>query len=857
MNASLILRLVAALLIAVFCAAIPAWAQDSPQSPTEAVDDAMAPALPRPGSSQSGTEIEAERTKLDGLAVELTGISKQISASSTDDQKLVALKGRLDAISREILEAAVAFRPRLSEINTRLDQLGPAPADGQPAEPEAVAEERNRLVREKAEINALIGEQEDIALTTAKLSDDIAAMRRDLFTRRLLERVDLRQTLQAQVFADTADMAEGIWRKVSSWLRFAVSFKLNAVLAVLFFSLLAAYLILFLGRQFFYSLRERIVGHTEPSYLDRVSAAFWSTVIPTMALTVFLGLTYTLLDQFGILTGSMPELIGGLFNVIGVIYFVRRLSTSLLRPRQRAWRLFPVTDAAAYRLRALVVAMAGVVGLDFLVSVGARVQSSPLGVSILSNTIAVVLVGILILIIAGVKLFENEEGAATAWGRGVRALLYLLALFPIAAALLGYLGLAIYASRQIVVNGAFVVTAIIGFMTASAVGQEDALSNTRIGRWLRRHYNLTDTSLDRFGILAGVVVNILVVVIVLPLILLQLGFQPADLANFASVASSDIQIGSVSFSLVGILSGIVVFIIGFFLTRLLQGWLDRNVMARGRVETGVRNSVRTAVGYAGVAIAALFGVSAAGIDLSNLALVAGALSLGIGFGLQNIVSNFVSGLILLAERPIKVGDWIEAGGVSGTVKRINVRATEIETFQRQTVIMPNSELINAAVGNWMHKNKLGRGEVAIGVAYGTDPKLVKELLLEIAQGHPLVLKVPEPFVAFMDFGASSLDFEIRFYLADIGNRLDVSTDIRFAIVEKFAEHGIGIPFPQRDLNITPASVEALSRAFSQKPGTAAAKRVRSSNPDTASAAQEDGAAPKRRRRRKSSYGDMD
>ncbi|RUY15702.1 mechanosensitive ion channel, partial [Mesorhizobium sp. M7A.F.Ca.CA.001.13.2.1] len=183
------------------------------------------------------------------------------------------------------------------------------------------------------------------------------------------------------------------------------------------------------------------------------------------------------------------------------------------------------------------------------------------------------------------------------------------------------------------------------------------------------------------------------------------------------------------------------------------------VMARGKVDTGVRNSIRLAVGYAGVALAALVGISAAGIDLSSLALVAGALSLGIGFGLQNVVSNFVSGLILLAERPFKVGDWIVAGDVSGTVKKISVRATEIETFQRQSVILPNSNLINNAVGNWTHRNKLGRVDIKVGVAYGSDVKQVHAVLLEIARSHPMVLKNPEPFVLFSNFGPAALEFE--------------------------------------------------------------------------------------------------
>jgi small-conductance mechanosensitive channel len=264
-------------------------------------------------------------------------------------------------------------------------------------------------------------------------------------------------------------------------------------------------------------------------------------------------------------------------------------------------------------------------------------------------------------------------------------------------------------------------------------------------------------------------------------------------------------------------------------------------MTRGRVDAGVRNSIRTAVGYAGVALAGLIGISAAGIDLSNLALIAGALSLGIGFGLQNVVSNFVSGLILLAERPFKVGDWVVAGTVQGTVKKISVRATEIETFQRQTVIMPNSELINAAVGNWTHRNKLGRIEIPVGVAYGSDARKVHALLLEIASAHPMVLKNPEPSVAFIRFGDSSLDFEIRVFLSDVLNGVKVQNDIRFAVLEAFAQHSIEIPYPHRTLVIAQDDLARATDTPAEQSGT------RGTEPNVPAMAAKPAARGRRRR----------
>ena len=371
----------------------------------------------------------------------------------------------------------------------------------------------------------------------------------------------------------------------------------------------------------------------------------------------------------------------------------------------------------------------------------------------------------------------------------------------IVAVAAGYIGFADFVSKQIVITGAVAVTFYIGHLAAREMSRENELLHSRFGKWLRVTFELSETAIDQLGLFAGVFFTFGLALVGVPLLLLLWGFKWADIRGWLLGFVNEFSIGSISISISGIIAGIFVFIVGFWMTKLIQRWLDKDVLTRSRIDTGVRNSVRTAIGYAGVTLAALVGVAAAGIDLSQLALVAGALSLGIGFGLQNIVSNFVSGLILLAERPFKVGDWIEAGGISGTVKSINVRATEIETFQRKTMILPNSELINSAVGNWTHRNTIGRIEIPVGVSYKSDPKQVRDILTGIAEDHPLILGNPEPYVVFADFGDSSLNFELRGYLADIGNILTVGTEIRFAIFERFEAAGIEIPFPQRDVNL--------------------------------------------------------
>lgn len=422
----------------------------------------------------------------------------------------------------------------------------------------------------------------------------------------------------------------------------------------------------------------------------------------------------------------------------------------------------------------------------------------------------------------------------------VRILGWIIGFAIITATLSGYVVFAAFLAEQALWVGIVACLFLLVFQFIDLGIPRLFSGKGRFALTLKAGMGLRAATLDKIAVIGVGVLKLLLIAVTVLLVLAPWGLESSDFLVSLRAAFFGFQVGGVTVSLSTIVVGAIVFALGIAATRAMQRWLENQFLPTTALDPGLRNSITTAAGYVGYIAAAAITVTAVGLSLERLTLVASALSVGIGFGLQSVVSNFVSGLILLWERPIRVGDQVLVGDIEGIVKRINVRSTEIATFDRATVIVPNSNLISGVVRNRVRNDRTGRVLIALTVPRTLDAGQVRTMLSEVASNHGDVMQKPPPSVMFKKLGTTTMDFELVCVVGDVEITGRVNSDLNFAIHKRLAEMEPADATPElmvRGLEGVEHSLGSIAEAVGRAEGLRSRAKREATKPAPAGAAR--------------------
>ncbi len=602
-------------------------------------------------------------------------------------------------------------------------------------------------------------------------------------------------------------LAEDNWNNPGIWLTASRDFilknsgldkiNINQFTVLLVVLALTILLALFIRKSLSTWLQTQPIGDTRSALLGnalaQTSIRYAKYLLPSLAAAAYL---YTITKDItpvpfiSILAYGLPIVI--LCMSLIQLFLSSSLQLNVIKAEQAS-----TARKLSHRLMTLVL----IIFLGYLIFSTILSQSLPEPALLLTRGIygAVVIIN-LIMVIWLVGRFNRARS-----NQLFRAGIILLLLCALIAELYGYRNISAYILRTVL--GTLIAFDIFKLLDILLSESLDRLE-TGEGRWQQKLHLSMGLKPEQTmpGIIwVRIIFNLLLWTGLIAALLYIWKVPDTYIQTMVGYISTGFNIGSFEVLPIRFLQAIVILPVLLTINAWFRKGLEHRWLTRTQMERGTRESMAKITGYIGVSVAIIISLSVAGMDFSKLALIAGALSVGIGFGLQNIVNNFVSGLILLFERPIKTGDWIQVGTVEGYVRKISIRSTQIQTFDKSDVIVPNSDLIAGTVTNLMLHDQRGRIRVPVGVAYGSNTELVKELLLQVANEHEQVLKnpmlAPAPAVLFLGFGDSALNFELRCHINNIDTRFITTSELNFAIDALFREHGVQIPFPQRDLHI--------------------------------------------------------
>ncbi|GGC78827.1 DUF3772 domain-containing protein [Chelatococcus reniformis] len=799
---------------------------------------AQAPPAPTPTTAPTMPDATADglktmRERFDHVKFRLNEAEAALARPGLTDAQLIDLRAQVDPATETIQDILNRLSPRVTAAKARLDQLGPKPEASAPPESPEAARDRQEREREFAELNEVVRAGNALLVQANQVSSHVTNRRRALFTNTLFHRnwSILSPDLWLSVMQSAPSDLKAISTITSDWLS-ALGSRVaqGRVLALLV--AFAAALATYMGRR---RLAPRLTARndriTAPTRLRRALAAVWRTLFAALPAALSAYFIYMGLDGAGLLPPGIEPIIRAALIAILFIVFVRALAEAILAPGAPSWRVVDAPDSAAEPLYHLVVIGSVVLAIGRIIEVALQTIGAALATTIAAKGVVAIVVALLLArTLQRIRRNDDCDEASLGpyvpteptFGGPLRIIAWAVVAVLLVAVLGGFIALASFTIQQciwIAVIGAALGLALT--IVDETIGRTLA-GDGRVAVALQTSVGLRKRSLDQLAVLTSGLLRVLLVAIALLLVLAPWGIDSDDFTSSLDAALFGLQIAGFRISLGTVIGAAGLFILAVLATRALQRWLSAKYLPVTGLDSGIRNSITTAVGYLGGFVAVALALAQLGLSLDKIAIVAGALSVGIGFGLQSIVNNFVSGLILLWERSISVGDWIVVGGEQGYVRRISVRATEIQTFERASVIVPNSNLVSGVVKNWLHNNRIGRISIVVTVPFQPDPNRVASLLLACAGAHPDVLQDPKPSALFNKFTDSSQEFELRCF-ADVEATLRIKSELNFRIFQRLTEEKIysapGVPLSEVKLQL-PQQFEALMARRARAPRAA-------------------------------------
>jgi potassium efflux system protein len=800
----------------------------TPPAPAEA--SPIAPATPPPAPVLSPADqaaIEEIRGPVSKLKSALETLEQSVERNLNNDDELRQLRVDLLALVDSAQAANDALKPKADSQRQLIDKLGPVPEKGAAPESEEVSNERSRLNALAAELNGALKAAELVQVRARQLLATAQSARQDLFAKQILKRSPppLFVRTWSQLLDDIPSAKRQISYSMSDWVSAAKRKWME--LASLIFGMFALFGALTALVAWFLAHRLDKPRDAPPGFFEQATAIGWVAPLLTLPSLAALGVATVGLEGLDLLTFDVGQITKTAFPALVLFIAVAALTRAILSPRRADWRAVDLSTDAARKITRIITRIAAVFSLDIIVQEALQRFYLPLSISIMESALASFAIGLLMLQLVRTP-FEPKStlaagsrpkaGVTTAAGVSPEALppapppsrlrpylikipLLVAALAILTLSVSGYISLGRFITTQVVVTGSAIAVLLVLHLAIRALLDESGIGIKPLSSVLEERVGLDADQSTALTRTLSFLLNAALALIALPLILITWGYSLSEAMAWLRAAVFGFEIGDFRISVARIFIAIGLFLALVFATRLAQRWLDTGVLTSRRMDQGIANSIRTAVGYTGFIVAALAAVSYGGLDITNFAIVAGALSVGIGFGLQSIINNFVSGLILLVERPIKVGDRVSVKGQEGFVRRISVRSTEIETGDKASLIVPNSEFITSTVTNWTHRNALGTAVVKVSVSYKSDPERVREVLQKVGAECPLILQHPAPGVGLDGFGANGFEFSLSTVVPDVTKAAAVQTDLRYRIIKAFREAGIEMPYAQHDVHL--------------------------------------------------------